>query len=173
MSHFIPLILTLLFSPTFTFHGGERTPSETLPISSIHSQATGQELFLKHADHALNIMSEAAREMSVQGVAVVVFVPQEPDGTWISKMKVAGAMTNGSANFLAVAYSKAAEMADTRQNSGNRKGDPLHGEFGYQGGVIEKVKAGYLMAVFSGATGEQDTEIAVKGLEVVRKGFAN
>jgi rhamnogalacturonyl hydrolase YesR len=133
---------------------------------------SGQELFLEYADRSLSIMEEAAREMSVQGVAVVAFIPQDSSGSWISKMKVAGALTNESANFLAVAYSKAAEMADTHQNSGLREGEPMHGEFGYQGGVIEQVAAGYILAVFSGATGEQDTEIAMKGVAALKMGFA-
>jgi uncharacterized protein GlcG (DUF336 family) len=82
-------------------------------------------------------------------------------------MKMVGTLQNGSANFLAVAYSKAAEMADTYKNSGSGEREPMHGEFGYQGGLIKKVRTGYLLTVFSGATGEQDTEIARKGMEAI------
>jgi rhamnogalacturonyl hydrolase YesR/uncharacterized protein GlcG (DUF336 family) len=142
------------------------------PVSSALNLQSGQELFLEQADHSLEIMAEAAIEMSVQGVAVVAFIPRDLNGTWISKMKVAGALTGRGANFLAVAYSKAAEMADTYQNSGTRDGEPMHGEFGYQGGVIEEMASGYILAVFSGATGEQDTEIAMKGLAALKMGFA-
>ena len=73
-------------------------------------------------------------------------------------MYVAGALTTESANYLAIAYSKAAEMADKKNNSGSRDREPLHGEFGPMGGVIMKVKSGYILAVFSGTTGEQDLD---------------
>ena len=171
MSLYIPLIISLLISTSGSPPAGPTIDGGFLSASGISHQSSDQELFLEQADRALAVMVEAAGEMSVQGVAVVAFIPGNKSETWISKMKVAGALTNGSANFLAVAYSKAAEMADTRKNSGNRDGEPMHGEFGYEGGVLEEVGPGYLMAVFSGATGEQDTEIAKKGLEILKRGF--
>lgn len=139
------------------------------PESDI-SQA-GQDLFLAHAGHCLDAMERTALGMGVQGVALVAYIPGEKTVSWISQMKVVEALTSGSANFLSVAYSKAGEMADTFKDSGGRTGEPLHGEFGYQGGVIEKVGAGHILAVFSGATGEQDTEIARKGLEELKRAF--
>jgi uncharacterized protein GlcG (DUF336 family) len=123
------------------------------------------QLFTEHADRSLGIMEKAALEISVQGVAVVAYIPGKEALTWSSSMKVVGALTNGSANYLAIAYSKAAEMADTHKNSGNAGREPMHGEFGYQGGVLQKAGDGYIMAVFSGATGEQDEAIARTGLE--------
>ena len=132
----------------------------------------GSELFLAQAEQCLETMEEAAREMSVQGVAVVAFIPGERSLTWISRMKVVGKLSNGGANFLSVAYSKAGEMADTYSDSGSGVREPLHGEFGYQGGLIKKMEQGYILTVFSGASGEQDTEIARAGLEVLEKVFA-
>ena len=76
---------------------------------------------------------------------------------------------NEKANFLAIAYSKAAEMADTLKNSGNKERAAIAGEFGYMGGVIKKVNAGYILAVFSGASGEQDVELATEGLDWLNK----
>ena len=110
--------------------------------------------------------------MSVQGVAVVAFIPGDTAHTWISGMRVVGRLASGSANFLSVAYSKAGEMADTFRDSGSGTREPLHGEFGYQGGLIRKVAPGYLLTVFSGASGEEDTEIARAGMEVIEKAFA-
>ena len=129
-------------------------------VSSTVNRQSGQELFLENADYSLSVMVEAASKMSVQGVAVVAFIPRDSHDSWISKMKVAGALTDRGANFLAVAYSKAAEMADTHRNSGSRDGEPLHGEFGYQGGVLGEVSVGYILAVFS-----------AKGVAALKRGF--
>ncbi len=82
-------------------------------------------------------------------------------------------MRNNSANFLAIAYSKAAEMVDTYKDSGSGAREILHGEFGYQGGIIKKVKAGYVLAVFSGASGEQDAEIANAGVDCALRKLLN
>jgi len=132
---------------------------------------TGQETFLAYAEGCLDAMEATAREMSVQGVAVIAFIPGEKSLTWISRMKVVGTLASDNSNFLSVAYSKAGEMAATLRNSGSAGREPLHGEFGYEGGVIEKVSTGYILAVFSGATGEQDTEIARAGLEEMMTAF--
>jgi len=131
----------------------------------------GEKIFIKHADDCLSVMEKAALKMQVKGVAVVVFIPGETSETWISKMKVLGTLSNESANFLAVAYSKAGEMAETFQDSGSGTREPKTGEFGWQGGVIKKVKAGYILAAFSGATGEQDTEIANRGLDCLKNHY--
>ena len=131
----------------------------------------GEKVFLKHADECLLVMDQAARNMSVKGVALLAFIPGDTTKNWISKMWVAGALTNGSANFLAIAYSKAAEMADLYKNSGSGTREPLHGEFGYQGGIIMKVDSGYILAVFSGASGEQDAEIANTGLQRLHENY--
>jgi hypothetical protein len=128
----------------------------------------GEKIFVKHADDCLAVMEQAAVDMQVKGVAVVAFIPGDSSETWISKMKVAGALSNKSANYLAVAYSKAAEMAETFEKSGSGVRDPKTGEFGWQGGIIEKVRAGYILVTFSGATGEQDTQIANQGMACLK-----
>lgn len=144
-------------------------PAQPDPGKTIHKseadQSSGEDFFLKHAEHCLSVIEQAAQKLSVQGVAVVAYLPGEISSSWISKMKVVGALTNGKANYLAVACSKAAEMADTHINSGSASRDPMHGEFGYQGGIIKKVHDGYILAVFSGGTGEQDAAFATEGLD--------
>jgi len=130
---------------------------------------TTEKKFITHADECLDIIDQAAREMSVIGVAVVAYIPGDSTESWISKMKVIGTLADGSANFLAIAYSKAAEMAETYKISGTAGRDPMLGEFSFQGGVIRKIDSGYLLAVFSGATGEQDAELAGKGMDWLLK----
>ena len=72
-------------------------------------------------------------------------------------------------NLLAIAYSKAAEMADTLQASGSGVRPPLKGEYGWGGGVIAKGKAGYLFAAFSGGSSADDVKAAQAGLDVLAK----
>lgn len=127
--------------------------------------------FIELADQCLAVMEQAAMNMSINGAAVVAFIPGEVTQSWISKMKKVGTFANGSANFLAIAYTKAAEMADTYQNSGSKIREPLFGEHGFEGGLIEKVKDGYILTIFSGATGEQDTEVARQGMEWILKNY--
>jgi hypothetical protein len=71
--------------------------------------------------------------------------------------------------LLAVAYSKAAEMADTLKNSGSHIRAPLTGEFGWNGGAIARGKHGYLVAAFSGGKGDQDFSVSTAGLAEMKK----
>lgn len=131
-------------------------------------KSSGEKIFLKHADECLSVMEQAALKMQVKGVAVLAFIPGESTETWISKMKVVGSLSNESANYLSIAYSKAGEMAETFQDSGRGIREPKTGEFGWKGGIIKKTKSGYLLAVFSGGSGEQDREIATKGIDYLK-----
>ena len=45
----------------------------------------------------------------------------------------------------------------------------LHREFGYKGGLIKKVNSGYILAVFSGGSSEQDAEVSKEGLDWLNK----
>ena len=141
-----------------------------LPACAQNNPGTkGEKVLIKNGDNCLALMEQAAREMSVKGVALIAFIPGDSTTNWISKMSVVGALRNNSANYLAFAYSKAAEMADLYKDSGSKTRDPIHGEFGYQGGIIKKVDSGYILAVFSGASGDQDAELANKGLDCLYK----
>ena len=120
-------------------------------------------------------MENHARKLGVKGVIVVAGM-DDSGLSWVSQMKAVDTIKvlDGNPeksqypgyNFIAIAYSKASEMADTKLNSGSKVRPPYQGEFGYQGGVIKKVQAGYILAVFSGATSEQDLEIAKTGMSV-------
>ncbi len=129
------------------------------------SKNSGEKIFIKQADKSLALIEEAAYKISIKGVAVVAFIPGDVSESWISKMKVVGNLTTESANLLGIAYTKASEMADTHKDSGSGVRKVLSGELGYHGGLIRKVNSGYILAVFSGGSGEQDLEVAKIGLD--------
>jgi hypothetical protein len=130
-------------------------------------------IFEELADSALIAMSRRAEELKIKGAAVVAFIEGDTTKSWSSKMVVVGAMKdaptekNHGANLLAIAYSKAAEMAETLKDSGNASRPPMTGETGWQGGLIKKGKTGYLIAAFSGGPSESDLKVAQVGLEVL------
>jgi uncharacterized protein GlcG (DUF336 family) len=124
-------------------------------------------------------MENHARKLEVKGVIVVARM-DDAGLSWISQMKAVDTMkaipenpakeAYPGTNFIAVAYSKAAEMADTKLDSGSKVRPPYQGEFGYQGGMVKKIQSGFILTVFSGATGEQDFEIAKAGMNAYQKG---
>lgn len=132
----------------------------------------GEKIFLQHADKALAIIEEEAKKIDIKGTAVIAFFPGEKAEMWTSKMKVVGFFTNDNSNTLGVAYSKMAEMADTFKDSGSNSRKVLTGEYGWQGGAIKKVESGYIMAAFSGASGEQDYAVATAGLNYLAEAYS-
>jgi hypothetical protein len=129
------------------------------------------------ATAALEAMKQKAAELKIGGVAVVNFAPGDAVQAWSSKMAVVGRMkdiptdTSKGNNLLGIAYAKSAEMADTLVNSGTAKRPPMTGEFGWQGGVVERVKSGYAIVSFSGGKSEDDVQVSKAGLEVLKKGL--
>jgi len=125
------------------------------------------------ADAALRAMTRRAEELQIQGVAVVAFIEGDVTKSWSSKMAVVGTMKNApteknrGANLLAIAYSKAAEMAETFKDSGSAGRPPMTGETGWQGGLIKKGRSGYLIAAFSGGPSEADVKVSRAGLDVL------
>ena len=118
-------------------------------------------------------METHAKKLGVRGV-ILTAAMDDRGFSWDSRMKAVEAIKDVPVNpegheypgynFIGIAYSKAAEMADTRLNSGSKSRPAFQGEFGYQGGLIRKVRSGFILTVFSGATGEQDLEIARAGI---------
>ena len=110
--------------------------------------------FEKIADAALLAMKKKATAMKIKGVAVVAFSPGRTVKTWSSKMLAVGGRITGAskrdpkagANCLGIAYTKAAEMADTKRNSGSKVRPPKLGEYGWVGGAVAQGKTGLLMA---------------------------
>jgi hypothetical protein len=130
-----------------------------------------EKLFLEHAEEGLLTIEKAAQGIGIKGVAIMLFIPGDSTMSWVSKMKVEGSLTRDNLNFLGIANSKASEMAITLNNSGSKVRPLMHGELGYPGGVIKKIKAGYLLAAFSGGPSELDVVVATKGLEELFKYF--
>jgi len=119
---------------------------------------------------ALQAMKARAEELKVGGVAVLAYFEGDKIQAWSSKMLVVGRLkdeptaTDKGANLLGIAYAKAAEMADTLKDSGSKVRPPMTGEFGWEGGVIVRVKTGYLIAAFSGGKSEDDVAASRAGL---------
>lgn len=127
---------------------------------------------------ALQSMKDRAESWKVGGVAVVAYFEGDRAQSWTSKMLVVGRMkdnptaTDKGANLLGIAYAKAAEMADTLKDSGSQSRLPMTGEFGWEGGVIVRVKTGYVIAAFSGGKSEDDVAVSRAGAARISKDLA-
>jgi hypothetical protein len=169
MKHKFMLFAALLLASVVVLQAADR-PETGSPVKA----GAGFEAV---ADAALQAMARRAVELDVKGVAVVAYAEGEAVKGWSSKMAVVGVMTNPpsekskGANLLGIAYAKAAEMAETLKNSGQADRKPLTGEFGWQGGVIKKIKTGYLIAAFSGGPSEADVKISQAGLDTLAGNF--
>jgi hypothetical protein len=140
---------------------------KTIAVTPVN-KVKDEKSFVKYSDQALAIMVKKAEELSVNGAAIIGFIPGEKTESWTTKMRVVGSLTNSKSNLLGIAYSKASDMAATLHNSGTDKARTvLQGEFGYQGGLIKRIKTGYIIAVFSGGKTEQDLQIAQEGLNAL------
>jgi len=159
----------LLFILILLFISGLYQTNQAQNKAQEKSAKNAEKTFVKQADQSLALIEQAAQKISIKGVAIVAFIPNDATVTWISKMKVVGNLTHDKANLLAIASTKAAEMADTHLDSGSGVREIYSGELGYKGGLIKKVNSGYLLAVFSGGSGEQDLEVAKVGLDWLNK----
>jgi len=126
------------------------------------------------ADKALQAMKRRAEELHIKGVAVVACSEGDTVQSWSSKMVVVGYLSSppskndpNGANLLGIAYTKAAEMADTLKDSGSHVRPPKTGEYGWQGGVVTRGKTGVLIAAFSGGPSEDDVKVSKAGLEIL------
>jgi hypothetical protein len=161
-------------------------PADPLPAKSPSAAETNPEYrngpprvkhFDRLADQALLAMRKRAGELKIGGVAVVAYFEGDSIQSWSSKMIVVGRMkdepaqNDKGANLLAIAYSKAAEMADTLKDSGSHVRPPLTGEFGWSGGVIARGKNGYVIAAFSGGKDNDDVSVSSAGIAELKKGL--
>jgi hypothetical protein len=144
--------------------------SKSQPVDSRNKVAQS---FDGVADQALSAMKKRAEELDIKGVALVAFSEGETVKSWTSKMVVVGNLTSGQGpnqkgnNLLGIAYSKAAEMADTLKDSGSKVRPPMTGEFGWQGGLVIKGKTGILIVAFSGGPSEDDLKVSHAGMDVM------
>lgn len=168
MKPYAPALLLLASLCTCTFATAQiPAPAASRPQSSTR--------FDDAAPAALQTMRAQAETLKVGGVALLAFFEGDAIQSWTSRMLVVGSMKHeptASAkgdNLLAVAYAKAAEMADTLKDSGTLKRPLMTGEFGWQGGAIVRVPGGYLIAAFSGGKGEEDYAISRTGLAELQR----
>lgn len=148
---------------------GQSTPSP----SSSSDPKPANPAFASVADAALAAMTRRAGELKITGVAVVAFIEGDATRAWSSKMVVVGALTNPPTaasrgnNLLAIAYTKAAEMAETLKDSGHAGRPPMTGETGWEGGLIRKTANGYALAAFSGGPSADDLKVSQAGLDIL------
>ena len=144
--------------------------------TTVSQSATESKSFDANADAALAAMKAQAQNMGVGGVAVVAYFEGDTIQSWSSKMIVVGrykddpTATDKGSNLLGIVYAKAAEMADTHQDSGSGTRPPMTGEYGWKGGVIARGKAGYWIAAFSGGKSDDDAMISREGLSKLMAG---
>ena len=166
------LVLTLAVLSLATSGPAQDKPEASAPTAAEAGGAAGK-VFDELADKALLAMKQRAEELKIKGVAVVAYVPGSDVHSWMSKMLVVGQLKSHSStndpgsNLLAIAYSKASEMADTLKPSGSGVRPPMKGEFGWQGGWIAPGKNGWIIAAFSGGRSEDDVKVSKTGVEIL------
>jgi hypothetical protein len=122
-------------------------------------------------------MKAKAEAFGVRGTAIVAYAPGDTVTTWMSQMLVVGDLirppsaNDKGANFLAIAYAKACEMASTLKDSGSNVRPVYAGEVGWQGGAFARGKSGFLFAAFSGGKSEEDYQISQAGLAVLSSSY--
>ena len=150
--------------------GQASSPDVAKPAAAYTDVNVSSAAFDAATGPALQAMKAKAEELKIGGAAVVAYFEGDKIESWSSKMLVVGRMkdeqtaTDKGSNLLAIAYAKAAEMAETLKDSGNAGRPPMTGEFGWQGGVIVKVKTGYIIAAFSGGKSEDDVAVSRAGV---------
>ncbi len=114
----------------------------------------------------LDDMEEKALAMKVQGVGVACFLDKKSQIDWIGEMKVVETPYNLKEgwNLVAIAWSKAGEVIASSADSGNPEREKIMGELGFVGGAYAEGEEYKLAFAFSGATSEEDLEIAEYGI---------
>jgi hypothetical protein len=170
----LPIAAILITAPKLPAKdkSGTSAPSAAEPQSADSSDKAAR-TFDEVADRALSAMKKRADELCVKGVALVAYAEGDTVKSWTSKMVVVGNLTTNpganqkGSNLLGIAYSKAAEMADTLKDSGSKVRPPMTGEFGWQGGLVLKGKTGILIVAFSGGPSEYDLKVSHAGLDIM------
>lgn len=174
--HFLKI--ALLFPAMALFATAQTVPTQNQPatdstVAEVPSADAVAASFNDVADKALVAMKMRAEELNIKGVALVAYCQGDTVQTWSSKMVVVGHLStppsttdSKGSNLLGIAYIKAAEMADTLQDSGSKVRPPKTGEYGWQGGAVTKGKTGILIAAFSGGASEDDLKVSKTGLAI-------
>ena len=110
-------------------------------------------------NNAFAQMEAKAKELNITGIAAIATLLA--DGSMRMELKTYGKTFDDWGNYYAIACSKIMEMVRTGAPSGTLT--PLAGEFSdFVGGIVQ----GDTYLTFTGATGEQDLEVAQAGLAV-------
>ena len=128
-----------------------------------------KEEFNKMSTIVLDVMEKKARELNIEGVAVVCNLEDGKGNDWQTALRVVDKIRTevqpdqSGYNFIGVVYAKVAEMMDTKQNSGSKTRPILVGELGYKGGEIRKDGEGYVVTAFSGGPSAKDLLVSQAG----------
>lgn len=116
---------------------------------------------------ALDEMYAKAKEMGIQGVAVASILCGGTGTDWIGEMKVVDTPCNEKEgwNLVGIAWTKAAEVIATGADSGDSSRKSLLGEYCFTGGAYGEHNGDKLAFAFSGATSEEDLEVAEYGIK--------
>lgn len=177
MKHIQSITTIFALCIAMTAFAQQGSPVTTQTTTSAEPSRKPAAAFNEAAGRALQAMTKRAEELKVKGAAVVAYFEGESITSWSSKMAVVGSMKNApseknrGSNLLAIAYSKAAEMAETLKDSGSAGRPPMTGETGWQGGLIRKVAGGYVIAAFSGGPAESDLKVSKAGLDILAAAF--
>lgn len=114
----------------------------------------------------LDDVEKKALEMKIQGVGVACFLDKDSEVDWIGEMKVVETPYNLKEgwNLVAIAWSKAGEVIASGANSGDPDRKRIMGELGFVGGAYADCDDYKLAFAFSGATSEEDLEVAEYGI---------
>jgi len=152
----------------------QNQPATNSTVSETRSSDAVAASFNEVADKALQAMKQRAEELNIKGVALVAYSQGDTVQAWSSKMVVVGHLStppsnndSKGSNLLGIAYTKAAEMADTLRDSGSHVRLPKTGEYGWQGGAVTKGKTGILIAAFSGGASADDLKVSKTGLAIL------
>ncbi|MBP5334694.1 MAG: VOC family protein [Bacteroidales bacterium] len=115
---------------------------------------------------ALEDMKAKAEEMGIEGVATASVLNKGETVDWIGEMKVVGTpyKLKEGWNLVAIAWSKCGEVIATEADSGNPNHKKINGELGYVGGAYDEFLGCKMAFAFSGATSEEDLEVAKYGI---------
>ena len=119
---------------------------------------------------ALEDMKAKAEEMGIQGVATASVLNKGETVDWIGEMKVVGTpyKLEEGWNLVAIAGSKCGEVIATKADSGNPDHKKIMGELGFVGGAYDEYEGCKMAFAFSGATSEEDLEVAKYGIEKMK-----
>ena len=115
---------------------------------------------------ALDDMKAKALEMGIEGVATASVLDKGETDDWMGEMKVVGTPCNEKEgwNLVAIAWSKCGEVIATHADSGQPDHEKMMGELGFVGGAYDEFEGVKMAFAFSGATSEEDLEVAKYGI---------